>query len=57
MTAGKEYQLAIKIAGKVSSSFNGAVGQAGTKLNNLGALAISRSISQGRPREELTWMS
>lgn len=39
MTASKEYQLAIKIAGKVSSSFNGAVGQAGTKLNNLGALA------------------
>lgn len=39
MTAGKEYQLAIKIAGKVSSSFNGAIGQAGQKLNGLGTLA------------------
>lgn len=35
----KEYKLAIKIAGAVSSSFNSAVGDAGAKLTNLGTIA------------------
>jgi len=35
----KEYKLAIKIAGAVSSSFNSAVRDAGTKLTNLGSIA------------------
>lgn len=35
----KEYQLAIKIAGQVSSSFNSAIGEAEGKLTNLGTVA------------------
>lgn len=35
----KEYQLAIKIAGQVSSSFNSAMGDAESKLTNLGTVA------------------
>lgn len=35
----KEYKLAIKIAGAVSSSFNNAIGEAGQKIANLGSIA------------------
>ena len=35
----KEYQLAIKIAGQISSSFNSAIGDAEGKLVNLGTIA------------------
>ena len=36
----KEYQLAVKIAGSVSSSFNSAMGEAGQKMTDLGLLFI-----------------
>lgn len=35
----KEYQLAVKIAGSVSSSFNSAMGEAGQKMTDLGNIA------------------
>ena len=35
----KEYKLAIKIAGAVSSSFDSAIGEAGQKIANLGSIA------------------
>lgn len=38
-TASKEYKLAIKIAGAVSSSFDSAIGEAGQKISNLGSIA------------------
>ena len=38
-TKSKEYQLAIKIAGSVSSSFNSAMGDAESKITNLGTVA------------------
>ena len=37
--AGKEYKLAVKIAGSVSSSFNNAMGTAETKMQSLGSIA------------------
>lgn len=37
--AGKEYKLAVKIAGSVSSSFNNAMGTAETKMQSLGFIA------------------
>lgn len=37
--AGKEYKLAVKIAGSVSSSFNNAMGTAETKMQSLGSVA------------------
>ena len=37
--AGKEYELAVKIAGSVSSSFNNAMGTAETKMQSLGSIA------------------
>ena len=37
--AGKEYKLAVKIAGSVSSSFNNAMGAAETKMQSLGSIA------------------
>lgn len=37
--AGKEYKLAVKIAGSVSSSFNNAMGTAETKIQSLGSIA------------------
>lgn len=37
--AGKEYKLAVKIAGSVSSSFNNAMGTAETKMQSLGSSA------------------
>ena len=38
-TGSKEYKLAIKIAGAVSSSFDSAIGEAGQKISNLGSIA------------------
>ena len=38
-TTSKQYQLAIKIAGAVNSSFNSAIGEAGQKITNLGSIA------------------
>ena len=38
-SAGKEYKLAVKIAGSVSSSFNSAMGTAETKMQSLGSIA------------------
>lgn len=38
-TAGKEYKLAVKIAGSVSSSFNNAMGTAETEMQSLGSIA------------------
>ena len=35
-STSKEYKLAIKIAGAVSSSFDSAIGEAGQKIANLG---------------------
>lgn len=37
--AGKEYKLAVKIAGSVSSSFNNAMGTAETEMQSLGSIA------------------
>ena len=37
--AGKEYKLAVKIAGSVSNSFNNAMGTAETKMQSLGSIA------------------
>ena len=37
--AGKEYKLAVKIAGSVSSSFNNAMGTAEAKMQSLGSIA------------------
>ena len=37
--AGKEYKLAVKIAGSVSRSFNNAMGTAETKMQSLGSIA------------------
>lgn len=37
--AGKEYKLAVKIAGSVSSNFNNAMGTAETKMQSLGSVA------------------
>ena len=37
--AGKEYKLAVKIAGSVSSSFDNAMGTAETKMQSLGSIA------------------
>lgn len=39
VAAGKEYKLAVKIAGSVSSSFNNAMGTAETKMQSLGSIA------------------
>lgn len=38
-STSKEYKLAIKIAGAVSSSFDSAIGEAGQKISNLGSIA------------------
>lgn len=38
-STSKEYKLAIKIAGAVSSSFDSAIGEAGQKIANLGSIA------------------
>lgn len=38
-STSKEYKLAIKIAGAVSSSFDNAIGEAGQKISNLGSIA------------------
>jgi len=38
-STSKQYQLAIKIAGAVNSSFNSAIGEAGQKITNLGSIA------------------
>lgn len=38
-STSKEYKLAIKIAGAVSSSFDSAIGEAGQKITNLGSIA------------------
>ena len=38
-TASKEYKLAVKIAGSVSSSFNNAMGEATSKMTGLGEAA------------------
>lgn len=37
--AGKEYKLAVKIAGSVSSSFNNAMGTVETEMQSLGSIA------------------
>lgn len=39
MASGKEYELAVKIAGSVSGSFNSAMGAAESKMNSLGSVA------------------
>lgn len=39
MASGKEYKLAVKIAGSVSSSFNSAMGTAEAKVMSLGSVA------------------
>ena len=36
---GKEYSLAVKIAGSVSSSFNSAMGAAENRISGLGTIA------------------
>ena len=41
-STSKEYKLAIKIAGAVSSSFDSAIGEAGQKIANLGSIAQVR---------------
>ena len=38
-SGSKEYKLAVKIAGSISSSFNSAIGDAGNKLTELGNIA------------------
>lgn len=43
--AGKEYKLAVKIAGSVSSSFNNAMGTAETKMQSLGSIAAKAAAA------------
>lgn len=45
--AGKEYKLAVKIAGSVSSSFNNAMGTAETKMQSLGSIAAKVAAAWG----------
>lgn len=44
-SGGKEYQLAIKIAGKVDSSFTSAVSSASSSMSSLGALGKAAGAS------------
>jgi len=45
MAAGKEMQIAIKIAGKVEESFKSAIGQAGKGIKNVAKAAAAASIA------------
>jgi len=46
-STSKEYKLAIKIAGAVSSSFDSAIGEAGQKIANLGSIAQAAARHAG----------
>ena len=39
--SGKEYQLAVKIAGKLDSSFNAAISQASSQMSALGSMGAA----------------